>query len=159
MPIVQSLLAKHTRSEAVDVHIVPAGERTEGTTYAIPARTSMSGLKAEARSYPFGHLAGWVSPLQGSFALSVDVYVHAAIPPRNNRRDRGFFPRSPSQDHPEIKKRLAGRSLFYLSINCFILSTTPDKSLATSSFLKRITISPNSDNAFSLLASSSCCKS
>jgi len=48
---------------------------------------------------------------------------------------------------------------FLPSINCFIFSTTPDESLATSSFLKRITLSPNADNAFSRLASSSCCKS
>ena len=65
----------------------------------------------------------------------------------------------PGRDYPESKRRPITRSLFHLSINCFILSTTPDKSLATSSFLKRITLSPKSDSTFSRLASSSRCKS
>ena len=119
--------------------------------------------------------------LSGLRTNSVDVHVHATTPMPFHVPLRGCFakgrcnptPRTmmpievrshptlsePGRDYPESKRRPITRSLFHLSINCFILSTTPDKSLATSSFLKRITLSPNADNAFSLLASSSRCKS
>lgn len=48
---------------------------------------------------------------------------------------------------------------FHFLANFLILPTTVNRFLKTSSFLKRTILNPNSDKAFSRLASSSCCRS